>query len=207
MKTRYDPWVEGEIIRILLKERAEMKKIKSSLKYRIMFLCVSLLVIAVLFMNSFNYRSSEKAIEDAIGQTAINITRSMVSTIDIDQYTKLKTPDDMNMDYYSQLREKLGTLREQTGLKFMYTMNRGEDGKYYYCVDGLPADDPGFSKLGDEETLISDKMIAAFDGKEGYEINKSEEWGMLVSGYVPIKSSSGEIMGILAADFDGTLVS
>lgn len=183
-----------------------MKKIKLSLRYQIMILCVALLLIAILIMNFFSYRSTQKTIEDVMGQMAINITHSMVKTIDIDQYTKLQTPEDMNSDYYNQLKEELRAFRERTGLKFLYTMNRSEDGKYYYCVDGLSADDPGFSKLGDEETAISDKMIAAFGGREGYEIDTTEEWGTLVSGYVPIKSNSGEIVGMMAADFDGTLV-
>lgn len=183
-----------------------MKKLKISLRFQIMFLCVSLLVVAIMIMNIFSYQSLEKALEETIGQTAINITRSMVQTIDIDQYKKLQSPDDMKTEYYIQLKESLRAIKEQTGLKYMYTMNRSDDGKYYYGVDGLPEDDPDFCKLGDEESEISDIMIAAFEGKEGYELGSLKEWGLLVSGYVPIKSSSGEVVGILASDFDGSIV-
>ncbi len=183
-----------------------MKRMKWSLMYQIMILCVALLIVAMMIMNIFTYRSTQRTIEDTMGQMAINITHSVVNTIDTDQYVKLQTPEDMKSDYYNQLREELNAFREKTGLKYLYTMNRGEDGKYYYCVDGQAADVPDISKLGDEETAISDKMISALDGREEYEIYSSEEWGTLVSGYVPIKNSAGEVIGMLAADFDGTIV-
>ncbi len=182
-----------------------MKKVKLSLRYQIMILCVSLLLVALITMNMFSYLSAQRTIEDTLGHMAVNITHSVLNTIDIDQYTKLQTVEDMNTDYYNQLREELKNLKEQIGLKYMYTMNRGEDGKYYYCVDGEAIEE--VEKIGDEETDISDKMIAAFDGQEGYEIYESEEWGTLISGYIPIKNSSGEIVGMLAADFDGTMAS
>jgi methyl-accepting chemotaxis protein len=40
------------------------------------------------------------------------------------------------------------------------------------------------------------------EGIEGYEYDVSEEWGALISGYVPIKNSKGEVVGILGADFN-----
>ncbi len=185
----------------MLRKEREVR-IKISLMFKIMLLCVGLIVISSNGIRIFAYQSAKSTLEGTMGQMAINITRSVNSSIDPERYAELKTPEDMEKEYYIELRKEFVKIKETNGLKYLYTMNRREDGAIYFCVDGSPAGSEDESLLGDVEEDISDKMNLAFDGKEGYELYESEEWGTLISGYVPIIGSSGQVLGMLGADFD-----
>ncbi|HEX3022743.1 MAG TPA: methyl-accepting chemotaxis protein, partial [Lachnospiraceae bacterium] len=93
-----------------------------------------------------------------------------------------------------------------SGLRYLYTMRVTQSGDYIYIVDGSSMDDEGASTLGDIEEAITDKMIDCFNGIKGYEFSENEEWGSLISGYAPIKNATGEVIGILGADFDASLM-
>jgi methyl-accepting chemotaxis protein len=179
-----------------------MKKVKVSLMVRIVMLCLGLILISSLSVHFYALRTAETTIEATVGQMSLNITRSVTTAIDPEKYVELKTSEDMNKEYYTQLKEKLTEIKQNTGLKFLYTMSKAENGDYYYVVDGTDFSDENASLLGDIEEEMSAKMKACFEGKESYELNHSEVWGDLISGYVPIKNSAGDVIGILAADFD-----
>jgi hypothetical protein len=68
-------------------------------------------------------------------------------------------------------------------------------------VDGVDLNDEEPSLLGDTENEMTDLMAKSFDGQEGYELDSSDEWGKLVTAFVPIKNAAGKTVGILAADF------
>lgn len=183
-----------------------MKKRKVSLMLKIMLLCVALVSVSSITIRYFAYRTAEVTLKDTMGQMSLSITRSVVGKIDGDAYSELTVTKDMNQEYYIELREKLNEIKETLGLKYLYTMSCGEDGSYYYVVDGSPIGSEDESLLGDVEEEVSDLMKAAFNGEEGYEFYDSEEWGALISGYVPISDSSGKIVGMLGADFDAAFI-
>ncbi|HWT76883.1 MAG TPA: methyl-accepting chemotaxis protein [Mobilitalea sp.] len=179
-----------------------MKKLRISLLFKIMLLCVGLVLLSSLSIRYFAYQTAKDTTEGTLGSMALNITRSVAGTIDGDKLQELKKPEDMKTDYYIELRKELNNIRQETGLKYLYTMARTEDGKYYYVVDGEDLNSKDASLLGDVDEEISDVMANTFQGVEDYEFGKSNEWGALVSGYIPIKNSKGEIIAMLGADFD-----
>lgn len=175
-----------------------MKKITGSLMIKIMLLCAGLVLISSLTIQYFAYRTAKTTMEKSMGQMALNITRSVKTTIDTDKFAQLKTPGDMEKDYYKELKQELCNVRLTTGLKYIYTMIKSEDGSYIYAVDGSEET----ALLGDKETDISKKMISAFKGQETFEFTSDEKYGELVSGYIPISNSDGKVIGILGADFN-----
>lgn len=175
-----------------------MKKLTGSLMIKIVLLCAGLVLISSMTIQYFAYRTAKTTMEKTMGQMALNITRSVKTTIDTDKFAQLKTSGDMEKDYYKELQKELSNVRLITGLKYIYTMIKTEDGSYVYAVDG--SDDP--SLLGDKEADISEKLISAFNGQETYEFSSDEKYGELVCGYIPINNSDGKVIGILGADFN-----
>ena len=165
-------------------------------------LCTSLVLISSFTIHYFSYKSAKSSIEYTLGQMALNITRSVNSTIDADKFAQLVESQDMSNEYYTQLKEELIKMRVSTGLKFLYTMSQTTSGDYIYAVDGTQEGSEGESLLGDVEENVTKAMIAALNGKEDFEFNGNEQWGDLISGYIPIKNASGNVVGILGADFD-----
>jgi signal transduction histidine kinase len=180
------------------------KPFKFSLRTRII---VSFLIIAILSsygIGYFTYNQARGTIENLVGQNALNVISSVVTQIDVDKFEKLQTEEDMDIEYYKELRDKLNAIRDSIGLKYLYTMRKTADGRYIYVVDGLPFGDEDESLLGDvEEESLTDVMLAAFDGKNGYELDDvTQKWGVLISAYVPIVDKNGKTIGILGSDFE-----
>lgn len=179
-----------------------MKQRKISLVLKIMLLCLLLVVFTSVTMQIIANKTSRNTVIVAMGETALNITRSVINIVDIEKFEELETSEDMQMEYYTQLRQQLNEVKENLGLKYLYTMRVTEAGEYIYVVDGAPEEDTEVSLLGDIEEDITDKMRSSVQGKEGYELSYSAEWGNLISAYMPIKNQEGKTVGILAADFE-----
>lgn len=182
--------------------KQKRKKFKISLMFKIMLLCVGLIVVSTNAISYFAFETAKSTMEATLGQMALNITRSVSATIDTNLYVELKIPEDMEKPYYKELRQEFNKIKSTNGLKYLYTMNLNEDGSVYYCIDGSIVGSEEESLLGDKEEDVSDLMYNTLEGKEGYELYDSEEWSTLISGYVPIVDASGQVLGMVGADFD-----
>jgi methyl-accepting chemotaxis protein len=161
--------------------------------------------IGLSYLTNYTY---SKLLINTISNQSLTLTKNAEKMINFEKYQRLSTNLQEN-DYYYTLKDKLNDIRKLNGLKFLYTMSRKQDGnqyKYYYVVDGYPSGDDNESPLGEVEKgiLSSPKLIKAYEtGKPQIgEMSKTEEYGTLISTYVPIKSSNGEVIGVVGADFD-----
>ena len=186
-----------------------MKKLRFTLKTKIMCSFLTLILFSSLFTGLYASYISENTIEKAVGDTAMVIAEPLTGKIDLEKFQSLKTEEDMKSEYYIELRTLLNNIRDSTGLKYIYTMRKTDDGRYIYVVDGeAPGDDSDVCLLGQEELPenVGPVMKASFEGQAGYELNSTEEWGSLISAYIPFKSQSGQVIGVLGADFDANTV-
>ncbi|QHI72578.1 methyl-accepting chemotaxis protein [Aminipila terrae] len=166
----------------------------------ILFIAVSSIMIGCI-----SYYMAKLAIENSMGNTALSIVNSVVSIIDPEQFNNLQTKEDMQTNYYKDLQHRLNGVRNEIGLKYLYTMKVTEDGHYIYAVDGSNMTDSDFSSLGDEETDINNHYLKAFQGTANFGFI-SDKWGNSISAFVPIKNQSGTVVGILGADFNGDMM-
>jgi methyl-accepting chemotaxis protein len=174
---------------------------------------VSILILLSCIGLSYltNYTYSNLLI-NTISNQSLELTKNAEKMIDQDQFKDLATNLNKN-NYYYDLKDNLNGIRKMNGLKFLYTMSRKKDGnhfKYFYVVDGFPSGSTNESPLGEEEKGIKDspKLIKAFDtGKAQIgEMSTTEEYGTLISTYVPIKSKQGDVIGVIGADFNADIV-
>ncbi|PJI08677.1 MULTISPECIES: methyl-accepting chemotaxis protein [Clostridium] len=177
-------------------------KKSSSLRLKIVGSFFILIFFSSISIGFYSYNRAKSNIEITVGSTAISILRSVAKTIDTVKLDKLQTKEDMKSEYYKELQSNLVNIRKTTGLKYLYTMRRNASGKYIYIVDGTSMNDKDNSLLGDEEADPGAAFKSTFTGKASYELSHDDKWGNLLSAYIPIKNKSGEIIGVLGADFD-----
>lgn len=182
-------------------------KRRISLMVKMILFSLGLVVISSVIIQFLSYQTAKKAIVNSVGNTALNISKSIVQSIDTDQFQELNTAQDMTNNYYTELKESLYSDRKILGLKYIYTMKKTSDGKYIYVVEGCQQGDQNAASLGDEESEVSDIMKRSFKGQGGFELSLSGKYGSLISAYIPIINKNGEVIGILGADFDATHVS
>lgn len=179
-----------------------------STKMIVIFSFVILLICVIVSYTS--YKSSEQLARDSLSDIAQKMADSAVDIIDVEKYEQeITLQAGEEAAYYKELRVQLNDMKESTGLKHLFTMGREQAGgeyRYYYMVDGYPLGSDEASQVGDEEDVSLYPYIPkTFEtGETQVEISNTEEYGAMVTTYVPIKSASGDVVGIVGTDLDAT---
>ena len=101
---------------------------------------------------------------------------------------------------YRTLREELNTLRLQSGVLYVYMLDKNDAG-WRYTVDGADWDDENYSPLGMEASFDADVEGNLMKGLTvNTPVADSEEWGKLFSSFTPIRGADDAIIGYLGID-------
>ncbi len=186
-----------------------------SIKAKIVLLFAGLILFAGVLLSSILYTSSTKLIKSSIGIQALQIAQTAAEYIDLDQYRKIVervVPEDeatqsaiLEMPEYQAIRETLAQIREHNALEYLYTMAL-IDGQQVYVIDAYPLDEDDISMPGEVEEEEYDGLTKVFTTgqTEIGELSYDETWGAMLSSYVPLIDSTGQILGVLGADMDAT---
>ena len=108
-----------------------------------------------------------------------------------------------NTTAYITLKEKMQSARAfSPNIINIYTMKIEASGKVTFIVDDL-ANDP--AAIGDQYLEPPAELFTAVNNITTSDSIYTDEWGSFLSGYAPLKDSSGNIV-ILAADIDASTV-
>ncbi|MEI7025814.1 methyl-accepting chemotaxis protein [Paenibacillus sp. y28] len=177
-----------------------------SLQTRILLIFSLLIALSGTVLGYVIYDSSRDLVVESVGQQAQSIAQRALKLIEGSKYAAL-SPAGGETDYYKQLRLQLNQEKETNGLKYLYTMAKIEN-EYVYIVDGAPMDaqPDQFSPLGKVEENHYSALVKIFETGEAQtgELTYDPDYGATVTAYVPIRSTSGEMIGIIGADFDAT---
>lgn len=182
---------------------------KKSIKLKMLIVFTTLILLAGVVISYTTYLSSSKLVVNSISNQAKQIAQEAENQIDVDQYEEISI-NSGETEYYHKLRDQLNSIRQTNGLLFLYTMNRSkaENGyDYFYVVDGMPKNDSNASTIGEKEDVKEyPQLKVAFEKGQATigDLSYTKKYGATVSSYIPIKNSSGEVVGILGADFDAT---
>lgn len=123
------------------------------------------------------------------------------SMIDGKSIAKIGAGAETSSLYASQLKQ-LREIKETCGILYMYTIYE-ENGEFYYGVDTDESE--GQCMPGDVYDDDLEPVKTALSGEmyvRDYIV--SNEYGNLISSYVPIKDDAGNIVAVLGCDYDGT---
>lgn len=176
---------------------------KISIRTKILIPCI-ILVIAICLMQGVNaYRHVyfgmlEMGVEEA--QMAANIA---MSAVDGDTLTQI--PDNFaETEGYRTMLADMRSMQKECGITYLYTLY-AEGNQVYYSMD---TDESELQNMPGTVFEKSYDELASVFGGEPYaqDYIDETEYGSLISVYLPIKNSEGEIVGILGSDYDAATV-
>lgn len=132
---------------------------------------------------------------------AKNIAVEAVKTIDGDKLEKVIQSQSMDSDEYKEIEQEMIKFKSDKNIRYFYTLAKESDDSTYIVVDAALSDK---SNLGEEYDL-EDEMEGAFEGTPSFDIEPTKDKdGTFISGYAPVKNSSGKIVAIVGVDEDVT---
>jgi signal transduction histidine kinase/DNA-binding response OmpR family regulator len=178
------------------------------IRFTLFFILFVLAVFSVIAIMSF------QQLNDAASFTAsrlgMPIVKRAAALVDGDKFENFCQNLDENDPFYDETRRKLLALKLETQCLYLYTMAPYKGNIHRFIIDGGNPGEEGFSPLGSEEDVsgYSSAYLRAYASKSPQygDINLQESWGWVLSTYMPILNSSGNVVGIIGCDFEAQSV-
>ncbi len=159
------------------------------------------LLCVVMGLNS--YRRIEDGLVDMGVEEAQMAAVFSARTIDADQLAEMSA-EKKGSEEYNALLESMFRIKEDCGIQYLYTLFTDGEGVYY----GIDADDTeSASEFGTPFASSYQELKPVFEG-EAYvqDYIDSTEDGDLITAYMPLTASDGNIVGIVGCDYDASEV-
>ena len=158
-----------------------------------------ILLCAVMGINSY-LRTKEGLIEMGVEEAQM---AAVISTkvIDGDQVAQMSA-EKKESEEYTALFEAMHDIKQACGIKYLYTLYT-DGNKVYYGIDADKMESA--NSFGTVFEVSYQELKSVFDGEmyvQGY-IDSTED-GDLISAYMPLVDSSGNIVGIVGCDYDAS---
>ncbi len=182
-----------------------MKQKTRRLSIQVKILLPSMILVAAICImlgvsayNSINAGMVEMGVEEATMAAQI-----ATDVIDVDLVTTLE-PGCEETEAYQTLLADLRAVQEKYGIAYLYTLYT-DGSKVYYGVDTDKSElQAEVGKIFEESY---EEISKCFEGEEQVQdyIDYSE-YGDVISSYMPIKNSDGEVVAVLGCDYDAANV-
>lgn len=175
--------------------------ISKSIKVKITVFFIIIVLSVTTLLSAILYWQCNKMVTKEAADRAYKTVEEAAKTININEFTELKTVEDESKNSYIEMRKNLGYIREISGAKYIFTMRKTDDGKFAYVVDGSPIEE--ISHIGDTEESTPEKE-KVWNGEPyiAEKINHEEGWGSFISSYYPLKNDQGAVLGFVGVDYD-----
>lgn len=169
-----------------------------SIRTRLLLIISLILILFFVFSSLSLYLTTKQTALSTLKKTAEQDALRISRNVDSEAYQKFLT-NPTNDTTYDQLRESLDQLRQQNGLLYAYTATI-DDNQVKLLIDGLPVADA--AKINDPATgAVAADMKEVLQGKtHSTDVIDDPKFGQYISVYVPLKSTTGDIIGILGVD-------
>ncbi|MDR2604356.1 MAG: response regulator [Desulfovibrio sp.] len=167
---------------------------------------ITVIFVVIIFNTMRQFDDVTLLVNSRMG---LPLAQRAAALIDGDAFEKLARTLDPQDPFYEETRLKLLRIKQESACLYLYTMAPYTANVHLFIIDGsAEPGDEAFSPLGSEEPLYGydDAYFRTFATKEPQfsKIHSQITWGVLISTYVPIFNSSGDMVGIVGCDFDAS---
>lgn len=176
---------------------------KMSIRIKIL-LPISILLILMCVLMGLNAYNRVKSGMVSMGvEEAEMAVRIASSSVDGDILQTVHKGSENSSEYTDTL-QALRKVQKTCGIAFLYTLYE-EDGAVYYGVD--TDNSASQSKPGEVFEESYEELKSVFEGEAYVQdyIDETDD-GSLISAYMPIKNSDGQVIAVLGCDYDAAYV-
>ncbi len=174
-----------------------------SISRKLQILIVVLVLISAIAIGLISFLMFRNDSIKLNAERAQAVADAVASMIDSDKY-EASMNGGVEDEYYKSVVEYLDSLKQKTGVLFSYVMDNEHSDIVTYYAEGWIEGQSDRCVIGDQEEIInfSPAMLDAINTGERQttSIYDSGEYGMLVSGFCPIKNSAGQVIAVAGAD-------
>lgn len=175
----------------------------SRVDLQVSLLAAAFVSVAMLCVYAFAYTLAHRDMIHTLSERSARIYDYVKDAIDVSTFSEIRSKADQGNPSYLSVKKVLKDAKDSTGVMYLYTARKREDGAFIYVVDGLDRESPDFRNAGDliEEEIWHD-MDRALQGEIVLpdEI-KETSWGHIFVTYYPIYDR-GEVVGVLGIEFE-----
>lgn len=173
-----------------------------SIRWKILLPACAIVVLLSLVLGINSYKSiTDGMVEMGVEEAAMAANIAMM-TIDGDQLSQV-TKDTLGDANYEALYAKMNALKQQCGILYLYTIYI-DGGKVYYWIDTDP-ENPG--EYGQEFEIDYERLRGVFSGEPLIqEYIEDTGYGDVITAYMPVTNSAGEVIGAIGCDYDAAPV-
>ncbi len=159
------------------------------------------LLCTVMGLNSYQ-RTKEGLVDMGVEEAQMAAVFS-ARTINADQLAEMSA-EKKGSEEYNALLESMFRIKEDCGIKYLYTLFTDGEKVYY----GIDADDTeSGADFGEPFTSSYQELKSVFEGETYVQdyIDSTED-GDLITAYMPLVGSDGNVVGIVGCDYDASEV-
>jgi methyl-accepting chemotaxis protein len=182
-----------------------MKKFFCSLQTKLIASFVLLILIIAGGTFLYTFTETKKALKETMQDELKAVAASIATQINGDSLTVLQTGDEAKTSF-QQIRDQLLAVRSAyPDIKFVYTMRKVEN-KVSFIVDADYGNTQDGASVGDVYEKTNPRLIDGFTQTSADDELTVDQWGTTLSGYAPVKNSTGKIVGLVGIDMSGDRV-
>ncbi|MDX5681321.1 diguanylate cyclase, partial [Clostridioides difficile] len=170
---------------------------------------VSILTAIIVIISSscvyfFNYTLTYKNMIYSLSERSKHIYEYVERNIDKNTFTEINSKEDQSKKSYKSSKILLESVKNTTGVMYLYTAKKTKDGSLVYVVDGLNSSRSDFRNAGDliEKEICGDINKALDNHILLPKKIKSTSWGYIFISYFPIHNDVGKVVGVIGIEFE-----
>lgn len=162
-----------------------------------------IVIVSCTIIHAYHYYIAYDDMIKNLEERSDSIYQFIEKQLDKSTFCNINTKEDKEHSLYKETKEFLENIKGATGVRYLYTAKRNEDGQLVYIIDGLDYEALDFRNPGDEiEPEIIPAMEKALDNQvvlpDG--IQKTD-WGKIFITYYPVHDENHNVVGVVGIEF------
>ncbi len=173
-----------------------MRVRKTGLAFKIFIVIIVLLVVSDFVIGITVYRRAENLLVTQIKENATNIDRCVAAYVDGSLLDSIHAGDE-ETEAYQEVLDELELFRDNSGLEYVYTIRKNDNGVIEFVVDSDP-EEPALP--GEEFGDSSEELDRALAGETTVNNQPyTDEWGTHISAFSPVYDGD-KVVGLAVVD-------